>query len=95
LADKQEYSRSITAVLKQHILAESAKIGHKVAKSTKSANEFDWPVGRSKHDTSSEDAWLNVLRQEGLPLCLKDEEAANIWLNLVTKIERGGMSDEL
>ncbi len=31
LADKQEHSRSIAAVLKQHNLAESAKIGHNLA----------------------------------------------------------------
>jgi len=58
LADKQEYSSLVTAVLKQHILAESAKIGHNLAKSTKSVNGFDRLVERSKHGTSSENACL-------------------------------------
>src|SRR6266566_4486143 len=48
LADKQEHSRSIAAVLKQHNLAESAKIGHNLAESTKFDNGFDWPLMHSK-----------------------------------------------
>ncbi len=41
-------------MLKKHILAESAKIGHKVAGSTNSVNRFNRPVERSKHGSSSE-----------------------------------------
>ena len=44
--DKQKHSSSITVVLKQHNLAESAKIKHKMAESTKSINGLDWPLMR-------------------------------------------------
>ncbi len=39
---------------KQHILAESSKIGHKVAESTNSINGFYRPVECSEHESSSE-----------------------------------------
>src|SRR5512135_2468099 len=58
LADKQEHSSSPTAVLTQHILAESAKIGHNLAGSTKSVNGFDRPVVRSQYGTPSENVCL-------------------------------------
>jgi hypothetical protein len=58
LADKQKHSSSKAAVLKQQNVAESAKIGHNLAESTKSANGFDWPVERYKHKASSENARL-------------------------------------
>jgi|SRR6266567_897358 len=44
LADNLKHSSSVTAVLTQHNLAESAKIGHKMAQSTRSANGFDRPL---------------------------------------------------
>jgi hypothetical protein len=31
--------------------------------------------------------WADVLCPKGLPLCLKDEEAAKVWLNLLAKNE--------
>ncbi len=58
LANKQEHSSSVTVVLKKHILAESAKIRHKVAGSTNSVNRFTRPVERSEHEASSENIRL-------------------------------------
>lgn len=46
-------------MLKQHILAERAKIGQNLAKSTKSVDGFDRLVERSKQRISSENACLN------------------------------------
>ncbi len=59
LADKREHSRSKAAGLKQHNVAESAKIGHNLAESTKSVNGFNRPVKRSEREASSENACLS------------------------------------
>src|SRR5947209_4860973 len=64
LADKQEHSSLPIAVLTRHKLAESAKIGHNLAESTKSADGFDQPLMRSQlflaEKTSSQKQDLSV-----------------------------------
>ena len=56
LADKQEHSSSIAAVLTQHNVARSAKIGQFLAESTKFPNGFDRPAKGAEQDTSSGNA---------------------------------------
>ncbi len=48
-------------MLTRYILAESTKIGHKLAESTKSVNGFDWPEdARREHVPSSGKARLKA-----------------------------------
>ncbi|WP_040448558.1 hypothetical protein [Ktedonobacter racemifer] len=52
MADKQKHSSSIAAVLKRHNVAESAKIGHKMAESTIPENGFYRLLVRSQQLTA-------------------------------------------
>ena len=48
LADSLNHSSSKAAVLAQHNVAESTKIGHNLAENTQSGNGFDWPLMHSQ-----------------------------------------------
>jgi len=83
LADKQEHSSSPIAVLTRHKLAESAKIGQKLAGSTKSVNGFDRPLMDSQHLAaekifSQEQDLSGKTRSEKQPECYILAEAANL-----------------
>jgi len=67
LADKQEYSSSTTAVLTRHILAESAKIGHNLAGSTKSVNGFDRLVGFCCKNAGDMVSSASIQENRGVP----------------------------